>query len=233
MDDPEERLRLEHDIWVKDYADSMHALREANAELVTILDSCILNQSKVTELLIVNKKRLVDGVLLNLCRAQSQKKMPLITAALSVLNEANHIPREFHDVMTTYFKGSLASETWTSDFLRSARDRRPPPSDDPLQGVAVVTFDNLSMQVDYSSYVREGEGGHRLDMTNWLLTRPSISPRWQPYKIYHEPMFSRLQSSYSDVEYELTEMTRAYRSLPILFVAGDGLSLIYRSSLPP
>ena len=290
MDDPEERLRLEHDIWVKDYADSMHALREANAELVTILDSCILNQSKVTELLIDNKKRLVDGVLLNLCRAQSQKKMPLITAALSVLNEANHIPREFHDVMTTYFKGSLASETWTSDFLRSARDRRPPPSDDPLQGVAVVTFDNLSMQVDYSSYVREGEGGHRLDMTNWfsvriprmlaaptfdaqaifkqgifrsdlsldsfcrsfylnhpditknqrerwvrflhaaangrLLTRPSISPQWQPYKIYHEPMFNRLQSSYEDVEYELTMMTRAYRSLPILFVAGDGLALM-------
>ena len=39
-------------------------------------------------------------------------------------------------------------------------------------------------------------------------------------------MFGRLQSSYNDVEYELTEMTRAHRSLPILFVAGDGLSLM-------
>ena len=290
MDDEVDRIRLEHDIWVKDPRDSLDELRAANSELVAVLESSISNQSKVTELFIENKKRLVDGILLNLCRAQSQKKMPLLTAALSVLEEANQVPAAFHDVLTSYFKGALASKNWTKDFIVRARDRRPPPSAEPLEGVAVVAFDNLTMNVDYSSYVREGEGGYRLDMTNWfstqiprtlagaqfdaqkifkegifrndlsldtfcrsfylnepdivanqrkrwvdflkaaangrLLDRPNSPPLWQPYKIYHEPMFDRLQSSYADVEYELSVMTRAYRALPILFVAGDGLSLM-------
>ena len=39
-------------------------------------------------------------------------------------------------------------------------------------------------------------------------------------------MFDRLQSSYADVEYELSVMTRAHRALQFLFVAGDGLSLM-------
>lgn len=59
-----------------------------------------------------------------------------------------------------------------------------------------------------------------------LLDRPNSKPLWQPYKIYQEPMFDRLQSSYADVEYELSVMTRAHRALPFLFVAGDGLSLM-------
>lgn len=59
-----------------------------------------------------------------------------------------------------------------------------------------------------------------------LLDRPNSKPLWQPYKIYQEPMFDRLQSSYADVEYELSVMTRAHRALPFLFGAGDGLSLM-------
>ena len=114
---------------------------------MAVLESSISNQSKVTELFIDNKKRLVDGILLNICRAQSQKKMPLLTAALSVLEEANQVPAAFHDVLTTYFKGAhLASKNWTKDFIVQARDRQPPaPSVEPLEGVAVVAFDNLTM----------------------------------------------------------------------------------------
>ena len=59
--------------------------------------------------------------------------------------------------------------------MKLARDHRPPPSEQTLEGVVVATFDNLTMQVDYCSYVREGEGGHRLDMTNWFST---LIPRW-------------------------------------------------------
>ena len=171
MDDEIDRIRLEYDIWVKDPRDSLDELPAANFELVAVLESSISNQSKVTELFIDNKKRLVDGILLNICRAQSQKKMPLLTAALSVLEEANQVPAAFHDVLTTYFKGALASKNWTKDFIVRARDRRPPPSAEPLEGVAVVAFDNLTMNVNYESYVREGEGGYKLDMTNWFSTQ--------------------------------------------------------------
>jgi hypothetical protein len=42
-------------------------------------------------------------------------------------------------------------------------------------GVVVACFDNLTMNVDYSSYVHEGESGYKLDMTNWFSTP---IPRW-------------------------------------------------------
>ena len=54
MDDEVDRIRLEHDIWVKDPRDSLDELRAANSELVAVLESSISNQSKVTELFIEN-----------------------------------------------------------------------------------------------------------------------------------------------------------------------------------
>ena len=54
MDDEVDRIRLEHDIWVKDPSDSLKELRAANSELVAVLESSISNQSKVTELFIEN-----------------------------------------------------------------------------------------------------------------------------------------------------------------------------------
>ena len=326
MDNEQDRQRLASDIWTEPFAGSLVAFREANPELVCILSSCISNQSKVTATLVENKERLLDGVLLNIIRAQSQKKMPLVTVGLSLLAEANHVTREFHDVISTFFKGALTSETWAEEFMAKARVQRPQPTDPVLKGVLVACFDNLTMNVDYSSYVREGESGFKLDMTNWfstsiprflactqfdakhicengpscfehtclhqplsrsvahntlcslfpaplspvqngifrtdvslsafcrlfysdhpdivanqrtrwerflraarngrLLDRPDVLPRWRPYKTYQPPMFGRLQSSYDDVEYELTEITQACREQQILFLAGDGLALM-------
>ena len=329
MDNEQDKQRLASDIWTEPFAGSLMAFREANPELVCILSSCISNQSKVTATLVENKERLVDGVLLNIVRAQSQKKMPLLTVALSLLAEANHVTREFHDVISLFFKGALTSETWAEEFMAKAREMRPQPTDLMLMGVVVACFDNLTMNVDYSSYVREGESGYKLDMTNWfstpiprflvctqfdakqicenwpssfehtclaglapqwlaclqyplstfpaphspqsrrvssartsrsprsavyfipttlillpinqrtrwerflraarngrLLDRPNVLPRWRPHKTYQPPMFGRLQSSYDDVEYEITEITKACSDQHILFLAGDGLALM-------
>ena len=170
MDNEQDKQRLASDIWTEPFAGSLMAFREANPELVCILSSCISNQSKVTATLVENKERLVDGVLLNIVRAQSQKKMPLVTVGLSLLAEANHVTREFHDVISLFFKGALTSETWAEEFMAKAREMRPQPTDLMLKGVVVACFDNLTMNVDYSSYVREGESGYKLDMTNWFST---------------------------------------------------------------
>lgn len=69
-----------------------------------------------------------------------------------------------------------------------------------------------------------------------LLERPSTPPLWQPHKVYYEPMWNVLQSSYSDVEHELRVMCGSeppppkppgpFKSFKILFVAGDGLALM-------
>ena len=66
----------------------------------------------------------------------------------------------------------------------------------------------------------------RAERNGTLLERPQVAPLWKPYKLYHEPMFDVLQSSYADVEYELNVMRNAYISETILFVAGDGLALM-------
>lgn len=56
----------------------------------------------------------------------------------------------------------------------------------------------------------------RAERNGSLLDRPQVPPLWSPDKVYHEPMFDRLQSSYADVEYELNVMRNAYLSESIL-----------------
>ena len=72
-------------------------------------------------------------------------------------------------------------ESWVDGILTLARDLRPPPDYAVLPGVAVGVFDNLSMQMNYGSYMREGGSGERKDMTNWFwsslpqcLARPTF-----------------------------------------------------------
>ena len=41
-----------------------------------------------------------------------------------------------------------------------------------------------------------------------MMQRPDVPPLWHPYKIYRPALIGRLQSSYEDVEYEMSEMTK-------------------------
>ena len=43
-----------------------------------------------------------------------------------------------------------------------------------------------------------------------LLERPKVAPAWRPYKTYHPPILNHLQSSYADVEHELTVMRKVF-----------------------
>ena len=67
------------------------------------------------------------------------------------------------------------------------------------------------------------------------LDRPFFRPGWRPHRVYEPPIWDRLQSSYDDVRAELEwirqELSRRYPSLRVLFVAGDGLSLMRMNSL--
>ena len=167
-----DRRRLAESLYAGNYAASIALLREQNAELVTVLKAQLANQSTVTEHLVLSRERMVDGILLDICRAQNQNVIPVLTAAMSILGEVNHVSREYHDALALYHRGAASSEKWVRDFLVEAREWRPPPPPDALiDGVAVAVFDNLTMNVDYKSYSCNGETGHKLDMTNWLSTR--------------------------------------------------------------
>ena len=120
-----ENERLALAIWTADFAACMEALRAANVELVAVLDAQITSSTPVA---VAHKQRQLDGVLLNLVRAQSIHKVPVLTAALSVMCEAYLVKREFHDAISFLMKGALMSETFTEQFAASRRIRVDPAS---------------------------------------------------------------------------------------------------------
>jgi hypothetical protein len=172
MDKADDKERLAAALWTASVVDSLEALKTANQPLVAVLRAQIANQSNQTEAFLFGKELLIEGILTDLVRAQSQKSMTLLTAAGGILGHVNHLTREMHDFLTLYHKGALPSESWVEDILKRARKYRPSPALVMLRGVAVATFDNLvlTINVDFKSYVTDGEGGHKMDMTNWFST---------------------------------------------------------------
>ena len=191
MDDQEQRRALAVKLWSGDYATELKEVRVANPKLYALLRSVVDNTYRPADVekYEERKQRMLDGTMANLIRAQSQKKMPLLTAALSIVAHANNATRELLTTTASYFRGALATEKWTADFLKSAVKERPPPEEQDLPGVELVVFDNLTMQAEYKSYVVSGEGGRRIDMTNWVSVRipRSLAPTFDADKICARP----------------------------------------------
>ena len=59
-----------------------------------------------------------------------------------------------------------------------------------------------------------------------LFARPNVQPQYTAHLTYHEPMWGVLQSSYDDVEAELNQLRSYHLDKRILFVGGDGLSIL-------
>jgi hypothetical protein len=64
-----------------------------------------------------------------------------------------------------------------------------------------------------------------------LFKRPAFQPTYVAHMSYGEPIMHRLQSSYDDVEAELNIMRSKHLDKRILFVGGDGLSIIRMNHL--
>ena len=112
-----DRRRLVIELWQGNYAASSQRLRDNNAALVATLYAQIENTSDETDSLLRARDRMVDGMLLNICRGQSKNMVPVLTAAMSILGEFNHIPREYHDALAQLHRGAALSEKWIRDFL--------------------------------------------------------------------------------------------------------------------
>ena len=284
---------LARQLWLGGFAESMTAVRAANPVLVAVLTAKIANQwdARSSPHHQAAKERQVNGLLLGILRAQSKFHGPLITAGLSVMGTGQRTSKDSTESVRHFFRGALFTTNFTDGLIELARSLRPEDTVEILEGTAIVTFDNLTMQMQYGSYVREGEGGELKNMTNWFscvpprslappgydeeaifmrgifhgsnlslsqfcrsfyldhheiasnrssrwtrimrqiqngkhLDRPSVPPTWTPRKVYHDPVFDKLQSSYDDVRQELNIMRAALPNKKILFVAGDGLSLM-------
>ena len=106
MDSKAEKLRLCADLWSKPgmFEESLVCLRESNPALCAVLYQQIANESTPSDSLRASKQNLVDGTLINIVRAQSQKKTTLISAALSILAENNQ------NAIAYNFRTAVASE---------------------------------------------------------------------------------------------------------------------------
>ena len=170
--DDAHKAELASQLWSGNYLSSLSGLRDGNLALVEVLLSQVssTHDRRASDGHLLHKERLVDGVLINLVRAQSKFNMPLVSAALSVLACANQVPREFQTAIRYFFSGALAVESWVDDIKVLARPLRPACPYEELAGVGLVTMDNLSMNMQYGSYMREGGSGERKDMTNWFTS---------------------------------------------------------------
>ena len=59
-----------------------------------------------------------------------------------------------------------------------------------------------------------------------LFERPQVRPAYRAFLIYHPPMWGVLQSSYEDVEAELNTLRQRHLGKKIMFVGGDGLTIM-------
>ena len=161
------------------YNDSMLCLREANPELVAVINAQTKSQYDADP---ARLRRLVNGVLLDIVRAQNQFKVPLVTAAFTILSDVQGVKHTFHETIRRNFPGALMSTNWGDGFLALANANRPAADDEMLEGVQVGVFDNLSFKMNYGSYVTQEAGGEMKHMTNWLcaeiprrLARPNFN----------------------------------------------------------
>ena len=184
-----ERRRLVILLYQGNYSASMVQLRERNAILVEVLRAQLANKQGSTEQSICKEQQHIDGILLDMVRAHNIHKVPVLSAAFSLLGECNHLAREYHDIVARYHRGAALSETWVREFLEEARAWRPEPIVIMIEGVAITVYDNLSMKVDYSSYSSEGATGYTLNMTNWLSMRVnrSLAPTMDARKLCASP----------------------------------------------
>ena len=190
-----ERLALQ--VWAGGAFESLEAVRKANPALMQVLEAQVSNtydaDGRAGEGHAARKARLLDGVLCILLRAASQFNIPLLAADLSIMSAGHCVPESFHEsVRLSSFM--LLTDTWVSGFMEFAREFRPPPDWLPLKGVAAAVFDNLSMRVDYGSFVVDGQGGQLLHMTNWLHTaipRHLAPPSFDAERIFRTGMFRK------------------------------------------
>ena len=103
MHEADEKARLARDLWKGDFSASMLLLRDQNPQLVEVLRAKLANSSDATRSRVAAVERYIDGVLLDLCRAQNMFKIPLLTAATSLMCEVNKTAREYHDTISERF----------------------------------------------------------------------------------------------------------------------------------
>ena len=107
-----------------------------------------------------------EATMSTLLRSRSQKLVPIETAALSIMWLYYRVPQPVWDTVS-YFGRYVMSRDWTENVCDLALERDPGPAYPVVEGITAAVFDNLMMNVGYSSYMSGGQAGRKIEMTNW------------------------------------------------------------------
>lgn len=173
MDLAEGREQLASSLWRTVDFLGESSMAAANSALTAVLETLLRNTYRGgdSESSHLRTMLRVESILVDLQRAQSQKRMPLLTARFSCACLRAQLPRSLWDLFSLCFPGLLASHTWTEEFVQFASCRRPPCNYEELPLVGGVMFDNYQRKIMYSSKVTSDSHGFLLDMTNWATMR--------------------------------------------------------------
>lgn len=99
---------------------------------------------------------------------------------------------------------------WRADLTRSH-----------FTSLFLITNPQIRLNKDrrFSSYMRKAASGT-------LFERPDYHAAWKPHIRFGAPMFGVLQSKTDDVKYEINFIRRQFPTSRIVFIGGDGLSIM-------
>ena len=162
------RERLVDVLWSNEWiAGVANRFSDANPALRFLFEQQLVDdQTETTRFRELHGQSRWEAVMSALFRARSQRLVPVEIAAMSVMWLYYKVPQPIWRA-TCYFGRSIMSSVWAEELCDLAMQRDPGPTYKIVEGLTAAVFDNLSMQVEYSSFATGGAAGHRIEMTNW------------------------------------------------------------------
>ena len=162
------RIQLIDALWSGKWAATVgRRFTDSNPALTQLLEQQMVDDSDaLTRFRDVQGQSRWEAVISALFRARSQKYVPIETAAMSVMWLYYRVPEPVWSVVS-YFGRSVMCHAWTESLCDDAVERDPGPSYPVAEGITAAVFDNLQMNVGYSSYATSTSTGRKIEMTNW------------------------------------------------------------------
>ena len=196
MDVKAERERCIVQLWKPcGLEEAKGSLVAANCELAAMLRACTANGYRPPdpEAYAARREMRLESTLADLTRDRNQKLVPIWTAALSVACSKNQLKGSLWNVLCSMHRGALMGNEWTEKIICEAEALRPPPGETLIEQVGFTVFDNYTRRCLYKSTVSAGEGGYRLDMTNYGRVR--VPSRLLPAGFDGKAVFQNLYRS--------------------------------------
>ena len=167
--DPAAKISLVDALWSGNWvAGIADRFTNANPELRYLLEQQDVDgeSGAPTVFRATNGQSRWEAVLSALFRARTKNNVPIETAATSIMWLYYRVPKPVWS-SAMYFARNVMSRTWTEELCDIAVARDPGPTYPLAEGITAAVFDNLMMNVGYSSFATGGEAGRKIEMTNW------------------------------------------------------------------